>query len=102
MFVAMNRFRVKAGGEAAFEEIWKSRDRRLESVPGFVEFHLLRGETGAEYTLFASQSIWASRAAFEAWTRSEQFRAAHRNAGATGDLLIGSPVLETFDGVEGA
>ena len=38
MFIAMNRFKVTKGCEAAFEKIWLSRE-----VPGFVEFHLLRG-----------------------------------------------------------
>ena len=41
MFIAMNRFRVAKGSEAAFEQVWISRDTHLEKVPGFVEFHLL-------------------------------------------------------------
>jgi hypothetical protein len=43
MFIAMNRFRVKRGAEDAFEKVWLSRDSYLERVPGFVEFHLLKG-----------------------------------------------------------
>jgi heme-degrading monooxygenase HmoA len=43
MFIAMNRFRVAKGSEAAFEQVWMSRDSHLEKVPGFVEFHLLKG-----------------------------------------------------------
>ena len=43
MFIAMNRFRVAKGSEAAFEHVWMSRDSHLEKVPGFVEFHLLKG-----------------------------------------------------------
>jgi hypothetical protein len=43
MFIAMNRFRVAKGSEAAFEQVWLSRDSHLEKVPGFVEFHLLKG-----------------------------------------------------------
>jgi hypothetical protein len=39
MFIAMNRFRVAKGSEAAFEQVWVSRDSHLEKVPGFVEFH---------------------------------------------------------------
>ncbi|MBN9136452.1 MAG: antibiotic biosynthesis monooxygenase, partial [Phyllobacterium sp.] len=41
MYIAMNRFKVQSGSEDAFETVWKSRDSRLSSVPGFVEFHLL-------------------------------------------------------------
>jgi Antibiotic biosynthesis monooxygenase len=43
MFIAMNRFRVAKGSEAAFEQVWLSRDSHLDKVPGFVEFHLLKG-----------------------------------------------------------
>ena len=39
MFIAMNRFRVAKGSEAAFEQVWLSRDSHLDKVPGFVEFH---------------------------------------------------------------
>jgi heme-degrading monooxygenase HmoA len=38
MFIAMNRFRVAKGSEAAFEQVWLSRDSHLDKVPGFVEF----------------------------------------------------------------
>ena len=41
MFIAMNRFRVTKGSEAAFEHVWISRDSHLDKVPGFAEFHLL-------------------------------------------------------------
>lgn len=30
----------------------------LHGVPGFKEFHLLQGPSNAEYTLFASHSVW--------------------------------------------
>jgi heme-degrading monooxygenase HmoA len=42
MFIAMNRFKVIKGSEAAFEQVWMSRDSHLDKVPGFVEFHLLQ------------------------------------------------------------
>ena len=43
MFVAMNRFKVLPGAEEAFEAVWRSRKSRLDEMPGFVYFHLLRG-----------------------------------------------------------
>jgi heme-degrading monooxygenase HmoA len=101
MFVAMNRFKIQPGREAEFEEVWRRRESRLEGVPGFVSFHLLRGPSGAEHTLFASHSVWRSRADFEAWTRSEAFRAAHRGAGEHRELYLGPPQLETFEAVAG-
>ena len=30
MFIAMNRIRVAKGSEAAFEQVWMSRDSHLE------------------------------------------------------------------------
>jgi heme-degrading monooxygenase HmoA len=77
MFIAMNRFRVKNGGEEAFEKVWLNRESYLDRVAGFVEFHLLKGPESDDHTLFASHSVWQSKAAFEAWTRSDEFRAAH-------------------------
>ena len=34
MFIAMNRFRIAAGREADFIEVWRQRDSRLAEVPG--------------------------------------------------------------------
>jgi heme-degrading monooxygenase HmoA len=53
----------------------------LDKVPRFVEFHLLRGPEADDHTLYASHTVWQNRATFEAWTKSEAFRAAHAGAG---------------------
>jgi heme-degrading monooxygenase HmoA len=104
MFVAMNRFMVVKGSEEAFEAVWKNRNSSLSEMKGFRDFHLLRGPVNeAEgYTLFASHTIWASEADFIAWTKSENFRAAHRGAGENKPLYLGHPVFEGFTAVEGA
>ncbi|HEY9214964.1 MAG TPA: antibiotic biosynthesis monooxygenase [Ancylobacter sp.] len=99
MFLAMNRFKVLSGSEADFETVWRERDSQLMTVPGFVEFSLLRGATKDDHTLYASHTVWASREAFEAWTKSEAFRASHRNAGGHKPLYLGHPELELFDTV---
>src|SRR3546814_7873645 len=72
MFIAMNRFQVLPGEEKAFENVWLSRDTFLEGVPGFVEFHLLRGPSADDHTLYSSHTIWRSREDFEDWTRSDR------------------------------
>jgi len=100
MFIAMNRFQVVKGEEEAFEQVWLSRDTHLADVPGFVEFHLLRGPELEDHTLFASHTIWRSKADFEAWTTSEAFRAAHRNAGDNKPLYVGHPRFEGFEVVQ--
>jgi heme-degrading monooxygenase HmoA len=97
MFIAMNRFRVKKGSEEAFERVWLTRDVHLHRVPGFVEFHLLKGPEREDHTLYASHTVWQSRAAFEAWTKSEAFRAAHRNAGENKPLYLDHPQFEGFE-----
>ncbi|MGD9540567.1 MAG: antibiotic biosynthesis monooxygenase, partial [Methylocystis sp.] len=40
MFVAMNRFKIVRGKEQAFEDVWRSRQSRLQERPGFIVFHL--------------------------------------------------------------
>ena len=58
MFIAMNRFRVKKGSEDAFEKVWLNRDSQLIKVPGFVEFHLLKGpEHGGLHALFLAHAL---------------------------------------------
>lgn len=100
MFIAMNRFQIIPGEEDAFQQVWTSRDSHLDGVPGFVEFHLLRGPAGEDHTLFSSHTVWRSRQDFEAWTQSEPFRLAHRNAGDNKPLYIGHPHFEGFEVVQ--
>jgi heme-degrading monooxygenase HmoA len=97
MFIAMNRFQVRKGSEDDFEQVWTSRDTHLHEVPGFIEFHLLKGPEREGYTLYASHTVWRSRAAFEAWTRSEAFREAHEDAGHHKPLYLEHPQFEGFD-----
>jgi heme-degrading monooxygenase HmoA len=100
MFIAMNRFRIARESESAFEQVWLSRDSHLDKVPGFVEFHLLKGPQAEDHTLYASHTVWQDRAAFEAWTRSEAFRAAHQGAGGNKPLYLGPPQFEGFEAVQ--
>ena len=97
IFIAMNRFRIAVGRESVFEDLWRRRDSQLEGVPGFREFHLLRGPTDQEATLFASHSVWDSRQAFEAWTESEAFRKAHSQAHAPEGTYLSHPTFEGFE-----
>ena len=97
MFIAMNRFRVAKGSEAAFEQVWTSRDSHLDKVPGFIEFHLLEGPEAEDHTLYASHTIWQNQSAFEAWTKSEAFRAVHKDAGQNKPLYIDHPQFEGFE-----
>lgn len=103
MFVAMNRFKVIKGQEETFEDVWRNRESTLSEMAGFREFHLLKGpaddETGI--TLYVSHTIWADRESFLAWTRSGNFRNAHKNAGRNKGLYAGPPQFEGFEAVAG-
>ncbi len=99
MFIAMNRFKIALGFEEGFEELWRTRETYLSEVPGFESFHLLRGPREADHTLYASHTVWESRAAFEAWTQSDHFRRAHAKAQAPKGTYLGGPRLETFEEV---
>lgn len=96
MYIAMNRFKVASGSEGEFEAIWRNRDRRLTDVPGFVQFHLLKGPEREDHTLFASHTMWKTHDAFIAWTKSQNFRDAHATAGGHKALYLGHPQFEGF------
>jgi heme-degrading monooxygenase HmoA len=100
MYIAMNRFSVLPGEETAFEAVWLGRDTRLGEVPGFIAFHLLRGPASEDHTLYSSHTLWRSKADFEAWTRSENFREAHKNAGSNKPLYLGHPKFEGFEVIQ--
>ncbi len=99
MFIAMNRFKVQRGSEQAFETVWHTRESYLDRMAGFVEFHLLKGPQAEDHTLYATHTVWETKAAFEAWTRSDEFRVAHARAGnqTTGPLYLGHPQFEGFE-----
>ncbi|MGE0626065.1 MAG: antibiotic biosynthesis monooxygenase [Pseudomonadales bacterium] len=99
MFLAMNRFRIAPGMEEGFEKIWRERESFLKEVPGFVSFALLKGPGDDQQSLYASHSVWESRAAFDAWTQSESFRKAHAQANAPKGTYLGPPNLELFEQV---
>ena len=97
MFIAMNRFKIVLNKEQDFEDIWKNRETHLDDVPGFIEFHLVKGKSQETHTLYASHSTWNSRGAFEAWTKSEAFRLAHKEGGQHSDIYLDHPEFEGFE-----
>ena len=97
MYIAMNRFKIVLGKEKQFEDVWKNRETYLDNVSGFKDFHLIKGDTTDEFTLYASHSVWESDEAFLDWTKSEAFKLAHKSAGQNKDLYIGHPQFEGFN-----
>ena len=93
----MNRFKIVLGKEEEFEKVWRERDTHLNGGEGFKEFHLVKGETNNEYSLYASHSVGKSKNDFIYWSKSEAFILAHKNAGQHRDLYLGAPNFEGFE-----
>ncbi len=100
MFIAMNRFHVRRGSEAEFEAVWLNREVFIHREPGFVAFQMLKGPQVETHALYVSHTTWAAREAFEAWTRSESFRAAHKGAGENQTMYLAPPTFEAFDVIQ--
>jgi len=102
MYIAMNRFKVAKESAEDFERLWISRDSYLDELPGFMEFHLLKGPEREDHVLYSSHTVWRSFDDFQNWTKSEQFRKAHANAGGSSirPLYLGHPEFEGFQVVQ--
>lgn len=97
MFIAMNRFKISPEQGSAFEELWRNRESYLNEVPGFREFHLLRGPADESSVLYVSHTVWDSRDAFERWTESASFQKAHAQAKSPPGMYLGPPRFEGFE-----
>lgn len=99
MFIAMNRFKVNEGKEAAFEEMWRNRESLLDQVPGFVAFSLLKNWIpDGGVTEYISHSTWNSRQDFENWSNSEAFTRGHAQGSVAG-ILAGHPEVSLYETV---
>ncbi len=91
MYIAMNQFRVAPDRCEEFEGGWRERETYLADVPGYEQFHLLKGPEEDGARLYASHTIWRDEAAFLAWTQSDAFRKAHGQARSTAGTILGPP-----------
>ena len=97
MYIAMNRFQIVLGKEGDFEKIWRDRETHLDKVSGFKNFNLIKGASNELFTLYASHSTWKSKEDFLNWTKSKEFRAAHKGVGKHSSVYLGHPVFEGFE-----
>jgi heme-degrading monooxygenase HmoA len=102
MFIAMNRFKVLKDVTHEFEQRWLTRESYLHELDGFIEFHMLRGPAHEDHVLYSSYTLWVSKAHFEAWTRSEQFRISHIRASSGSDkpMTLAHPEFEGFEVIQ--
>ena len=96
-YVTMNHFQVAADQAEGFEARWRQRRSHLHEVPGFESFRLLRGEESDGAVHYASQAVWASQEAFEAWTKSANFAQAHGGDPLPEGMVLGHPKLQRFE-----
>jgi heme-degrading monooxygenase HmoA len=100
MYIAMNHFRIAAGRGEEFEARWRERTTHLGEVPGFVQFHLVRG---ADYDdgshRYASHVMWETEQHFVDWTKSEAFRKAHGSARMPEGMMIGHPQFKGWQSI---
>jgi heme-degrading monooxygenase HmoA len=82
-FVAVNVLSVPEGAGSTLEQRFARRAGSVERAAGFEHFELLRPLEGTESYLVYTR--WASREAFEEWTRSQSFAAGHGQASGRGE-----------------
>jgi heme-degrading monooxygenase HmoA len=76
------------------------RGRLMAMLRKHVQHCRLKGPEADDHTLYASHTVWQNRATFEAWTKSEAFRAAHERAGDNKPLYLGHPQFEGFEAIQ--
>ncbi|MFB6189058.1 MAG: antibiotic biosynthesis monooxygenase [Halapricum sp.] len=94
MFVVANRFSVADGQGEAFVERFSQNMGSVEDQPGFVRFDLLT--PADDSNTYVAQTYWESEAAFETWTDSEQFEAAHSDHPPR-EMFTEHPTLEKYE-----
>jgi len=77
MYVVMNRVMVKADWAEEFEQRFNKRKGQIDKEPGFVSMEILQPES--ENTPFVVMTHWETKADFENWIHSEDFKIAHQN-----------------------
>lgn len=74
-FVAINYINCEPHYRERFEELFASRARAIDRMPGFVDMQVLRPNGVGEYLIV---SHWASEEAFKTWTTSPEFLEGHK------------------------
>mmetsp|Transcript_21155 Transcript_21155/g.22939 ORF Transcript_21155/g.22939 Transcript_21155/m.22939 type:complete len:308 (-) Transcript_21155:92-1015(-) len=102
IFMAQNRFKITPGKEVEFEQHWANRESKLQDVPGFLGFSLLRrdADKADDGFNYISCSIWKDMKAFQAWRESESFATAHSStfSGNRPNFYAEPPKLAFYEG----
>ncbi|MCF8301892.1 MAG: antibiotic biosynthesis monooxygenase [Bacteroidales bacterium] len=75
MFVAINYISCKDHYQKRFEELFASRAKAIDRMPGFKWMKVLKPEEGGDYLIV---SHWEKEEHFRAWTNSPEFVEGHK------------------------
>lgn len=75
MFVAINYISCKEDYKPRFEELFSTRAKAIDKMPGFRNMHVLRPKDDGDYLIV---SHWDTEEEFQAWTKSEAFIEGHK------------------------
>lgn len=75
-FVAVNTIDCVPGYEDRFEHLFSTRARAIDQMPGFLDMRVLRSQD--EKGRYLVVSFWESKAGFDSWVGSPEFREGHK------------------------
>lgn len=75
-FVAINYVQCDEEYKPRFEELFGSRARAIDLMPGFVDMHVLK--PNADDNTYLIVSYWESEEKFKDWTTSPAFLEGHK------------------------
>lgn len=75
-FVAVNYIDCKPEYRQRFEELFATRAKQIDTMPGFVDMQVLRPSN--EENSYLIVSYWENKDAFKNWTKSETFLKGHK------------------------
>jgi len=75
-FVAINYISCEPHYRQRFEELFATRAKAIDTMPGFVDMQVLRPQQ--EHDPYLIVSYWEHEEAFKDWTRSEAFIEGHK------------------------
>lgn len=75
-FVAINYIDCQPHYKSRFEELFGSRAKQIDTMPGFIEMQVLKPEKDGDAYLIVSQ--WENEESFKRWTKSPTFIEGHK------------------------
>lgn len=99
MFVVCNRVTINPDHAAQFESLFLSRAKKVDTMPGFISFQLLKPMKASDgYMVMVT---WESKEAYHAWLKSESFHEGHSRTGSLPEGTMTAPqTLELYELLE--